>query len=160
MMPLSLGFIIAPLILSYQPLCALHRCLCWILLLFFSVFLVLLGSPRSWCELRVRDWRSRSTPSEVNKESIEHLDIEDQHPSDLSTGSSMNSAAKMNLEDLGILVINEQGKHSPTTTYTFKVFQFSLCIAYGSKVLLSIDRVLLSVAFMFLCCLYFLIHFT
>ena len=47
------------------------------------------------------------------------------------------------------LVSTGKGKHSPTTTYTFKVFQFSLCIPYGSKVLLSIDRAILSVAFMF-----------
>ena len=64
--------------------------------------MVLLGSPWSGCELRVRDRRSRSTPLKVNGEPIERMDIEDQHPSELSTGTSMNSATKMNPEDLGI----------------------------------------------------------
>ena len=117
--------------------CALHRCHEWLLFLSFPVFLVLRGTIRSWCERRVRDRRSRSTPLEINTN-----DDNDEYLSNYIKTSTRYPKSIT-------LVSTGKGKHSHTTSYTLKVFQFSLCIAYGSKVLLSIGRVILSVAFMF-----------
>ena len=117
--------------------CAFHRCHEWLLFLSFPVFLILRDNIRSWSERRVRYRRSRSTPSEINTN-----DDNDEYLSNCIK-TSTRYPKRITLVSTG------KGKHSPTKSYTLKVFQFSLCIAYGSKVLLSIDRVILSVAFMF-----------
>ena len=103
--------------------CTLRRCHEWLLFLSFPLFLVL----REISSVDVRT-------SPRSKTEINTINDNDEYLSNCIKTSARYPKSIT-------LVSTGKGKHSPTTSYTFKVFQFSLCIAYGSKVLLSIDRV-------------------